>query len=212
VTIHLGRMLFQWNTEDIMLASSIFDNKHLDTVCRVLTGRGVFYIVEPYPQDQSRVFVKRGAIHWLRDLVDLTDRPYPFIEDVVLTPSLFKYAGFLPWHAKDGNYIMVEPKRVVHKLVSLVPPGREEDLSNWEQHFLNICRDAEERGICEVRFYLPDLAVGDEVTVPEPQDDDLYHFPFIGTVIGFRKDRKLTVVVDQDGDAIDIETDRLIRR
>jgi hypothetical protein len=51
------------------------------------------------------------------------------------------------------------------------------------------------------------LYVGSTVEMPEPEPDDLWNFPFVGTIACFRGD--YATVMDMDGDHFDIEPDRL---
>ncbi len=51
------------------------------------------------------------------------------------------------------------------------------------------------------------LEVGDDVEVPEPNDSDIHNSSFVGRVDSFRNGN--VVVVDGDGDAFEIEPERL---
>lgn len=47
----------------------------------------------------------------------------------------------------------------------------------------------------------------DDVLVPEPNDSDIHNFEFQGMVDGFRHGN--VIVVDGDGDAFEVEPERL---
>lgn len=52
-----------------------------------------------------------------------------------------------------------------------------------------------------------DFDLGDEVVVPDPNDDDLHQHSFVGTIKDIKDD--IATVEDGDGDCWDIEIDRL---
>lgn len=49
---------------------------------------------------------------------------------------------------------------------------------------------------------------GFRVEVPAPNEDDLYNYEFVGTVVGF-KEKGLVIVIDQDDNEWDIEAERV---
>lgn len=51
------------------------------------------------------------------------------------------------------------------------------------------------------------LRIGDFVTVPDPQSDDLHTHSFDGVIVYMRDN--LSTVEDQDGKCFEIETNRL---
>jgi len=46
MAIHNSQIGYLFNGE-MILSSSLIDDKHLENVCKVLLNRGVFFIVEP---------------------------------------------------------------------------------------------------------------------------------------------------------------------
>jgi hypothetical protein len=53
------------------------------------------------------------------------------------------------------------------------------------------------------------IKVGREVLVPEPNESDIHHHAFTGTVADLFEDRGIVVVEDKDSDFYEIEAKRL---
>lgn len=119
----------------------------MERVCKVLLEHSVFFVVEPVPDGEYRVYVKDDAADILGDLTYLSSQQYPFTLKIDVDQEQYDYASrALPWFSKDGKGMEVEPWEIIIRLSTQVP------LDGNGEYFLEVARDARRRGVEYLRL------------------------------------------------------------